>query len=161
MRLRSPWLTWWATKGARLVGLRVNILRQRCTSLVRKAVGGLALEQRQAGLDVDICRIKVRGTGIGVKRIACLVVAGLVQRAKVIPDLRDVRVEADGTRVCVKRIAVLVDLVVQNTNRAPECWIATVAVHSLLVGFVGLRVLLLRHVASTKKVPALSVVLVW
>jgi hypothetical protein len=160
MRLRSPWLTWWATKGARLVGLRVDILRQRCTSLVGKAVGGLALEQRQAGLDVDVCRIKVSGPGVGVKRITCLVVARLVQRAKVIPDLRDVRIEADGTRVCVKRITVLVDLVVQNTNRTPECRVATVAVYSLLVGFVGLWVLLLRHIASTKQVPALRVILV-
>ena len=161
MRLRSPWLTWRATKCAWLVCLRVHILGQRRTSLIGKAVSRLALEQCQACLDVHVCGVEVGGTSVCVERITCLVVARLVQRTKVIPDLRNVRVEADGTRVRVKRVAVLVDLVVKNTNRTPECWVATVTVYSLLVGFVGLGVFLLRHVASAKKVPALGVVLVW
>lgn len=128
--------------------------------MVGKTIGRLTLKQCQARLDVDVGGIKVSGPSVCVERIACLVVAGLVQRTKVVPDLGDVRVEANGARVRVKRVAVLVDLVVKNTNRAPECRIATVTVHCLLIGFVGLGVLLLRHVAAAEKVPALGIVLV-
>jgi hypothetical protein len=128
--------------------------------LVGKAICGLTLEQCQARLDVDVGGIKVSGPSVRVERVACLVVARLVQRAEVVPNLRDVRVEANSTRVRVKRIAVLIDLVIQNTNRAPERRVTTVAVYSLLIGLIGLRVLLLRHVASAEKVPALGVILV-
>jgi hypothetical protein len=161
VRLPSPWLAWRTTKSTWLVSLRMHILGKRCAGLVRKTVGGLSLKQCQARFDVDIGRIKIGGPGVCVERIACLVVARLVQRTKVVPNLRNVGVEANGTRVRVKRVAVLVDLVVENTNRAPECRVATVTVDCLLVGFVGLWVLLLRHVASAKKIPALGVVLIW
>lgn len=96
VRLGSPGLAWRATKSARLVSLRVHILRQRSTSLVRKAIGRLTLKQGQTRLDVDIRRIKISCAGVRVKGVAGLVVARLVKRAKVIPDFRDVRVEADG-----------------------------------------------------------------
>lgn len=54
----------------------------------------------------------------------------------------------------------MVDLVVQYSDRAPESRIPSIAVNGLLVCFVCLGVLLLRHVAATKKVPALRVALV-
>jgi len=161
VRLSSPWLTRRTTECPWLVSLRMHILGKRCAGLVGKAIGRLSLEQRQTRLDVNIGRIKISGPGVCVKGIACLVVAGLVKRTKVIPDLRNVGVEADSTRVCIKRIAVLVDLVVKNTNGAPECRVATVTVDCLLIGFVCLWVLLLRHVASAKKVPALGIILIW
>jgi hypothetical protein len=161
VRLCSPWLTWRTTKCARLIRLRVDILRQRRASLIRQAIGGLPFEQRQACLDMDVCGIKVSSASVRIERVAGLVVARLVQSAKVVPDFGNVGVEANGTRVRVERITVLVDLVVEHTDRTPECWVAAIAVHSLLVSFVSLGVLLLRHVASTKQVPALSIILVY
>ena len=161
MRLSTPWLTWRSTKCTWLVSLRVNILGKRCTGLVRKAVCGLSLKQSKTRLDVDVGGIEISSSGVCVERIACLIVAGLVQRAEIIPNLRNVGVEANGARVRVKRVAVLVDLVVEDTNRAPERRVATVTVNCLLVGFVGLGVLLLRHVAPAEKVPTLGVILIW
>lgn len=111
--------------------------------MVRQTVCGLSLEQGKTRLDVNIGGIKISGPSVCVERIACLVVAGLVQRAEIIPNLGNVRVEANSARVRVKRVAVLVDLVVEDTNRAPECRVATVTVNCLLVGLVGLGVLLL------------------
>lgn len=65
------------------------------------------------------------------------------QGSEVVPNLRDVRVETDRAGVCVKRIPVLIDLVIEDSDGAPECWVPAVAVHRLLIGFVRLRVLLL------------------
>jgi hypothetical protein len=161
VRLPAPWLTWRSTKCTWLVSLRMHILGKRGAGLVGKTVGRLSLEQSKTRLDVDVGGIEVSSPRVCVERITSLVVARLVQRTKIIPNLRNVRVEANGTRVRVKRVAVLVDLVVEHTNRAPECRVATVTVYCLLVRFVGLGVLLLRHVATTEKVPTLSVVLVW
>lgn len=76
----------------------------------------LALEQLQTSLDVDIAGIKISGATVRVKRVGNLVVARFVQSAQIVPDLRDVWVQADSTRIGVERIPVLVDLVVENTN---------------------------------------------
>lgn len=160
VRLCTPWLTWGTTKCARLIRLRVDILGQRRAGLVREAIGGLPFKQCQACFDVDVGRIEISSASVRIERVAGLVVARLIQSTKVIPDFGNVGVQANGARVRVKRIAVLVDLIVEHTNRTPECRVATIAVHGLLVGFVGLGVLLLRHVASTKQVPALCIVLV-
>jgi hypothetical protein len=65
------------------------------------------------------------------------------QCAKVVPNLRDVRIESDGTRVRIKCVAILVNLVVKYSNGTPECRISTVTVHRLLVGLVRLGVFLL------------------
>lgn len=131
--------------------------------MVRQPIRRLALEQSQPGFDVHIGRIQVSSSGVCVKRITGLIVARLVlvecqldrsivvvirdnktyKSAKIIPNLRDVRVQADGTRVCIESVPILVNLVIENTDRAPEGWIATVTVDGLLVCFVRLRVLLL------------------
>lgn len=108
----SPWLTRWTAERTRLVCLRVDILRQGSARLIGKTIGGLTLKQCQTCLDVDIGGIEISSPGVCVECIACLVVARLVKRAKVVPNLRDIGVKSDGARVCVKRIAVLVDLVV-------------------------------------------------
>ena len=72
------------------------------------------------------------------------------QSAKVVPNLRDVGVEANGSGVCVEGVAILVDLVVQDAYGAPECGIASVTVDCLLVGLVSLWEFLLCHVAAPK-----------
>lgn len=118
------------------------------------------LKKLQAGLDVYIGRIKVGRSLVGVKRVGCLVVARLIQSSKVIPDLRNVGVESDSTRVGIQCVAVLVDLIVQDTDTAPESGVTPVAVDGLLVSLVCLGVLLLGHVASTKEVPTLCISLI-
>lgn len=135
-------------------------MRQRGTSLVRKTVGGLALEQSQTRLDVNIGGVQVGGPCVCVKRITRLVVARFVQGTQVIPNLRNVRVEADGAGVRIECIAVLVDLVVEHTNGAPESRVATITVHRLLVRLISLGIFLLGHVASAQEVPALRVILI-
>lgn len=79
------------------------------------------------------------------------------QSSKIIPHFRNIGIQADGTGVGIKRVTVLVDLVVEHADRAPECWVPSVAVDSLLISFICLGVLGLRHVAAPKKVPALRI----
>lgn len=50
----TPLWARWPTQGVWLIRLRVHVLRCGHASLARQAVGGLTLEQRQTGLDVDI-----------------------------------------------------------------------------------------------------------
>lgn len=38
------------------------------------------------------------------------------QCAEVIPDFRNVGIEADGARISIERISVLVDLIIEDTN---------------------------------------------
>ena len=82
------------------------------------------------------------------------------QCSEIVPNFRNVRVEADGTRVRIECVTVLVDLVVQDSDGAPECWIASVTIDSLLVCLVRLGILLLRHVAASEKIPALGVIVI-
>ena len=79
------------------------------------------------------------------------------QSAEIVPDFGDVRIQANCSGVCIKRIPVLVNLIVKNTNGAPERWVAPVSVDCLLICFVCFRVLLLGHVTPSEKVPALRV----
>jgi hypothetical protein len=83
------------------------------------------------------------------------------QCAKIIPYFRDVRVQANGSGICVKSIPVLVDLVVQHSDRAPEGRVLAVAIDCLLVGLVRLGILLLRHVTASQEVPALCILIVY
>lgn len=109
---------------------------------------------------MNVRGIKIGRTLIRVKRISRLIVARFVQCSKIIPNLGDVGVESDGTRIGVQSIAILIDLVVQHANTAPECGVTSIAVDSLLVSLVCLGILLLGHVASAKKVPALCIGLI-
>lgn len=79
------------------------------------------------------------------------------QSPQIIPDFRNVRIQTDSTRVGVQRIAVLVDLIVEHTNGAPEGWVPSITIDGLLVSFVGLGVFGLRHVATAKQIPTLRV----
>lgn len=121
----------------------------------------LALAQKlQPGLDVRIRRIKLCCSLVGIQSVGDLIVAALVKSAQIIPNLADVRVQSDCSGVSIERITVLVDLVVEHSNRTPEGWVSTVSVDSLLVCFVCFGILLLRHVATTEQVPALRIVVV-
>lgn len=92
--------------------------------------------------------VKVGCSGVRVQSIACLVVARLIQSSEIVPDFGDVRIQSDSSRVRIKGISVLVDLIVKDTNRAPEGRVTTITIDSLLVSFVCLGVFLLRHVTS-------------
>ena len=70
------------------------------------------------------------------------------QGTKIVPDLGDVGIQANSSGVRIKCVTVLVDLVIKHADRTPECRIAPVSVDCLLIGFVRLGVLLLRHVTS-------------
>lgn len=160
-RLRTPLRSSRSVNRRRLVSLRMNVLRNGSVALVGSAGRTLAvLKKLETGLDVDIGRIQVGSTLVSIERISCLVVARLVECTEIIPHLGNVGVEPNGTRVGIERIAVLVDLVVEHTNAAPESRVASVAVDSLLVSLICLGVLLLRHVAATEEVPALCISLV-
>lgn len=104
--------------------------------------------------------VKFGSSLVGVQSITDLVITAFIQRAQVVPNLANVRVQSDGPGVCIECVAVLVDLVVEYTNGAPEGRVSTIPVNGLLVGFIRLGVLLLGHVATAKQVPALSIIVV-
>jgi len=156
----TPLWTWWTTESAWLIRLWMNVLWKRSVALVWQTGGRLTLQQSQTSLDVNIGGVKLGGSGVGIERVVGLVVTRLIQSTKIVPNLGDVWVQTNGARVSVKSIAVLVDLVVQDADRAPECWVSAVPVDSLLVGLICLWILLLRHVAAAEKVPTLCISLV-
>lgn len=112
---------------------------------------------------MDVAGVQLVRALVRIERIADLVVARLIlqvrlamfrrgsraredgayQSTKVVPDLRNVRVEAYRAGVRIKCISVLVDLVIQDADGAPESRVPAVTVNSLLVGLVCLGVLLL------------------
>lgn len=107
-----------------------------------------------------VIRIKFGSPLVSIKRIVNLVVARLVECAKVVPNLGDEGVQTDCARVRVQGIPVLVDLVVQHTNGTPERWVSPIAIDGLLISLIRFGVLLLRHVAAPKQIPALRVVVI-
>lgn len=114
----------------------------------------LVLDQLlQTGLDVWIARVQTLSLAVSVQGIADLVVAGFIQGTQVVPDLGDVWVQTDRPRVGIERITVLGDLVVKNTNRAPEGWVSGVAVDGLLEGLVGSVKVTTDHVDTAQIVP--------
>ena len=98
---------------------------------------------------------------VGINSIADLIVAGFIQASQVEPDFTDVGVEADRSGVGIESVTVLVDLIVQYSDRAPEGGISTVSVDSLLICFVCFVVSLSGHVSPSEEVPALGIVTVW
>lgn len=65
------------------------------------------------------------------------------QSAKVVPNFRDVWIEANGAGVGIERIAVLVDLVIKDSDGAPKRRVAPISVDGLLVSLICFRILLL------------------
>lgn len=138
----------------------MHVLRQWRAALVGQTVSWLTFQQSEACFDVDVRRVEIRRSSVGVQCITCLVVTRFVQGTQVVPHLRDVRVETNCTRIRVQRVSVLIDLVVENTDRAPKRRIATIAVDCLLICFIGFGILLLGHVTSAEQIPTLSIILV-
>lgn len=115
----------------------------------------------QPALDHRVVPVELDRALVGVDGVGHLVVAGLVQSAEVVPDLGDVRVDPYGARVGVERVVELADGVVEDADRAPERRVLAVPVDGLLVGFVGLAVVVRRHVGPTEQVPAERILSVW
>lgn len=82
------------------------------------------------------------------------------QCTQIVPDFGNVWIHADGPGVCIEGITILINLVIKDADRAPKRRVAPVAVNCLLVGLIGLGVFLLRHVTSTKQIPALRIVII-
>ena len=110
---------------------------------------------------MHIVRIKVSGPRVRIKRVTCLVIARFVlqhelatvqsvedndgahQSAEIVPNFRNVGIESDRPGVRIQCVAVLVNLVIEYTDRAPKGWVATISIYCLLIGFVGFGILLL------------------
>jgi hypothetical protein len=155
----------------------MDVLRNRSTLLTR-AGGAATSEQSQTCLDVRIGRIQLRGSGICIKSIGSLIVARFIlfesqdcrnketymfktyQSAEVIPDFRNVGIQANGAGIRVERISILVNLIVEHTNRAPESGVSAITVDGLLIGFVCLGKLLLSHVTPAEEIPTLRILIV-
>lgn len=67
-----------ASERARLVGLRVHVLRQWRAALVGQTVSWLTFQQSEACFDVDVRRVEIRRSSVGVQCITCLVVTRFV-----------------------------------------------------------------------------------
>jgi hypothetical protein len=105
--------------------------------------------------------IELARPGIGVDGIGNLIVAALVEAAQIEPHFGDIGVDADGTRISVQGIAELVDLEVENADRAPEGWVATVSVNGLLIRLIGFTIFLAGHISAAQKVPTLRIGRIW
>lgn len=163
--------------------LRVDISGHWCLP-GRGAVGLSVPEQLQPCLDVRVVGVQFRSALVRVESIGNLIVARLIlvivalvskgkvsgtrcraqatyESTQIIPDFRDPWVEPDGPRVRIQRVTVLVDLVIQHSDRAPEGGIPAVAVNGLLVSFVRLGILLHLHVAAAEEIPALRIRVVY
>lgn len=144
------------TRDGRSVRRRVNVLG-RGRRWQRLSIALRILEQRETALDREIGWVEIGSPGIRVDGIVDLIVARLVKASEVEPDFADERVESDSARVGIQRVSVLVDLVVEHTNRAPKGGIPTIPVDGLLVCLVCLVELLATHKGSTKQVPTLGI----
>lgn len=160
-----------------LIRLRMDISGHgSSTSAISLAV----TKKLQPGLDVRVGGIQLGRSLIGIQSIIDLVVAALILERKstvctmqvegivathkspeVIPDLRNEGVQANGPAVSIQGIPVLVDLIVQHSDGAPEGGVTPIPVDSLLICFICLWIFLLRHVASAKQIPALRVAVVF
>lgn len=160
--MTTPLRTRWAAYGTgRLIRLWVHVLRKWRACLVGQTIRWLTFEKRKTCLDVHIVRIQVSRSCVRIEGITRLIVARFVlrpvlaakrlnrsndrahQSTEIVPNLGDVGIQSDCSGVRVQCVTVLVDLVVEHADRAPECRIATISVDCLLIGFVGFGILLL------------------
>lgn len=162
-----------------LIRLRVYVGGLR-SSRGRSTICTTRAQELEASLDMGVAGIELSCALVCIKGVSDLIVTALIlksgqfqhislrykwqstyQGSKVIPNLRDVWVKTDGTRVRIQSVSVLVDLIVQHADGAPEGWILSISIHSLLVRLIGLGVLLLGHVTSAQQIPALSVLVIF
>lgn len=62
----------------------------------------MSFDLSQAAVNMCVVAIKLSGTLVGVDSIWHLIVTGLIQSAEIVPNFRDVRVDANGTRIGVQ-----------------------------------------------------------
>lgn len=108
--------------------------------------------------DNRVGRVELQSALVCVDGVRHLVVARFVQRAEVVPHFGEVRVNANCPRVGIERVVVLVDVVVQHPDRAPERRILPVAIDCLLVSLVRLAKIVRRHVRPAEQVPREGIV---
>lgn len=135
-----------------LVRLRVNVLGAGWRATVLRAS-----ELLEASNNVGVVGVKLNCMLVSVERIIDLVIAGLVKGAQIVPHLGNIGVDSNGSKVRVERVSKLIDLVIQNTNRAPKGRVVAVAIYSLLICFIRIVIFLLSHVTAAKKIPRLGV----
>jgi hypothetical protein len=107
-------------------------------------------EELKALSNGHIARIQLARAGVGINGVSDLVVATLIKASEIEPDFRDVRVYPDRTRIGVKGVAELIDLEVQDADRAPKGRVASISVYGLLVCFIGFIVFLASHVGPAE-----------
>ena len=134
----------------------MHILRRRRVR-ERDTVSFCVPEHGEPGLDEAVRRVEIVRTGIRINGVVDLIVARFVQAAEIEPYFRNEGIETNRTGVCVQGVSVLIDLVVEHTNGAPECRVLAISVHGLLICFIGLVVFLTLHERSSKQVPALCI----
>lgn len=157
-RCSASWLLPWEchAAGGLRVCRRMNVLR-RWWRWQGHTIPLRVPKQVKSVFDRGIVRVQVLCTSVRIDRVVDLVITGLVQTAEVVPNLADVRVESDCSRVRVQGVTILVDLVVEHPDGAPEGRITAVSVDGLLVRLVRLVVLLATHKCSTEEIPTLGV----
>jgi hypothetical protein len=131
----------------------IDVLRTRCS---RKLTTGCLsiLQKLQTLCNGNIAGLKLCCTGICVDGVRDLIVAAFVQ---IKPDFGDIGIDADSTRISINTITILVDLEIEDADRAPEGRIATILVDSLLAGFICLVILLTSQVRSEGSTTRISV----
>ena len=115
-------------------------------------------EFAKTGGDDGVAGIEGEGALVGVDSVRHLVVARLVKGAEVEPDFGEVGVDSDRARVGVEGVVELVDVVVEDADRAPEGGVLAVAVDCLLIRFVRLAKVVGRHVRAAEEVPGEGIV---
>lgn len=134
----------------------MNVLRSRGRGQLASC-SLCVLQQLETRGDLRVARIELTCSGISIDGIRNLVVATFIQATKIKPNLRYVWIDADGSRIRVQSVTELIDLEIQNTDRAPERWVPAITVNCLLVCFICLVVFLARHVCPSEKIPTLRV----
>lgn len=169
------------TAGGALVVIRVAYVQRNWCRGRLFAVMLLSAEDVETLADVCIVRVEVGRALVSIEGVLDLILTRLVQGAEIIPDLAHVGVYSYRSVVGIQRIMVLffcfvsahkilthfcishthlVNAVIKYANRAPKGGILSVAVHRLLVRFVGLVVVLFGNIAAAQKVPGLCIIAV-
>jgi hypothetical protein len=75
-----PLRSWWANGTSSLVGVGVHVLWNRCVGLRWQPVGLTITKQLESSFNVNIGRIKLGSSLVGIQCIVDLVIAGLILR---------------------------------------------------------------------------------
>ena len=115
----------------------------------------------QASADERIRGVELEGALIGVDGVGHLIVARFVERSEIEPDFGEVGVNSDRARVGVQSVVELIDVVVEDSDRAPKCGILSISINGLLIRLVRFPEIARRHVCSTQQIPRERVVRIY